>query len=245
MMISAHPPGSGQAGDGLLIRAAARLAGACLLCGATAKEALCQGCAAQIEPLPPSCCPVCALPLPASAGSVPCGRCLATPPHFDTTLAACVYGFPLDRLVQMLKFGHRLAAARFLAALLLRGSRPAGDCLMAVPLSEGRLRQRGFNQAIEIARPCARALGLPLLLDDGLRVRDTVPQSELPWQARRKNIRHAFEYRGDLTGRSVIVVDDVMTTGATLDELAATLKKAGARRVSNWVVARTPALKDQ
>lgn len=242
-MISATPT-AGSGGDSLLQRALARIAGACLLCGDTTRTSLCQGCAAQIRRLPQPACPICALPLPSVSAPVICGRCLGSPPHFDATFAACVYEFPLDRLIQMLKFSHRLAAAPFLASRLVGAGPPAGDCLIPVPLSQARLRSRGFNQAVEIARPAARVLGLPLLLDDCLRVRDTVPQSDLPWQARRKNIRHAFECRRDLSGRSVIVVDDVMTTGATLDEFAATLKRAGAARVSNWVVARTPAPKE-
>jgi len=108
-----------------------------------------------------------------------------------------------------------------------------------VPLSRQRLRERGFNQALEIARPLARALGLPLDTTGLVRERDTLPQSRLPWRARQGNVRYAFTCRRDLTGLTVIVVDDVMTSGATLEAVARTLKAHGARRVVNWVAART------
>ena len=208
----------------------------CLLCGAAGADGLlCPACAAEL-PRPPACgCPVCGEALPA-AGL--CGACLKAAPAFDATLAAFRYGFPLDKLVQALKYGHRLAIADFLATAMLAGPRPDGDLVVPLPLSRQRLRQRGFNQAAEIARPLARALGLPLALDGCTRTLDTPPQATLPWQARHKNVRHAFECALDLAGKSVIVVDDVMTSGATLAEFARVLKIHGAVRVTNWVAAR-------
>ena len=181
-------------------------------------------------------CAICALPTP--SGEI-CGECLKHAPHFDRTFCALVYSFPVDRLVQSLKYNHRLAVADFLAARMLEAAMPEGDLLMPVPVSALRLRERGFNQAVEVARPLARRLRLPLAMDGCLRTTDTAPQTSLPWQERRKNVRHAFECRVDLCGRHIIVVDDVMTTGATLDELAETLKKHGAASVTNWVAART------
>ena len=180
-------------------------------------------------------CPVCA---EASPGGNLCGTCLKDMPHFDATFAPFAYAFPLDKLVQALKYQHRLAVAAFLADAMLAGARPDGDLIVPLPLSAGRLRERGFNQAVEIARPLARALGLPLQLDGFTRRLDAAPQATLPWKERRRNVRHAFECALDLTGQSIIVVDDVMTTGATLDEFARTLKDHGALRVTNWVVAR-------
>jgi ComF family protein len=159
-------------------------------------------------------------------------------PAFDSTLVALRYAFPIDRLVQGLKFGRRLAIADFFAACMLDGAPPEGDFIMPVPLSRERLRGRGFNQALEIARPLSRALSLPLDTTSLARVRDTPPQSLLPWRARRGNVRRVFECDADLTGKTVIVVDDVMTTGATLDAVARTLKDHGAAHVVNWVAAR-------
>lgn len=209
----------------------------CLLCAQPeAGDLLCAPCRASLPMLPGTGCPVCALPTP---GGETCGGCLHQPPNFDGTSAPLVYGFPLDRLIQALKYSHRLAIADLLARSMLDHGMPDGDLLLPVPLSAARLRERGFNQAAEIARPLARRLRLPLVVDAVLRTGDTAPQASLPWKERRKNIRRAFECRTDLTGQRVIVVDDVMTTGATLDELARTLKAHGASRVTNWVAART------
>jgi ComF family protein len=180
------------------------------------------------------------LPTP---GSSVCGACLKKPPHFDATRAVFRYDFPLDRLIQSLKYAHRLACAGFLGRSLARVTLPfRPDLIVPVPLSSARLAERGFNQALEIARPLVRALDAPVELTRIHRRRDTTPQANLPWKERAKNVRHAFECEVDLTGLEVLVVDDVMTTGATLDELARTLKAHGAAQVSNLVVAR--ALRD-
>jgi ComF family protein len=212
----------------------------CLLCGAaTGSSLLCAGCTDGLPTLAAPRCPVCAAP--AAHGNT-CGACLKSAPAYDATVAVWRYSFPVDRLVQALKFEHRLALAGFFAAAMRAGPLPAGDLLMPVPLSAGRLRERGFNQAAEIGRPLARSLGIPMNVEDCSRTADTLPQTSLPWKERRRNVKNAFECRADLTGKSVIVVDDVMTTGATLDELARTLKRHGAAKVTNWVVAR--ALRD-
>lgn len=209
----------------------------CLLCGAQdATAPVCAACAADLPRLPPALCPVCA---EASPKGAVCGQCLRSPPHFDASLSAFRYAFPVDSLVHSLKYGHRLAIADFFAqALCGVGPLPAADLIVPLPLSPRRLAERGFNQAVEIARPLARAQGLSLLLDGCTRPRETAPQARLPWKARRDNIRHAFECAADLTGKSIIVVDDVMTTGSTLDEFARTLKAHGAARVTNLVAVR-------
>jgi ComF family protein len=212
----------------------------CLLCGDVAGEALlCSACVGDLPALPGQRCPTCA---ESSPGGAECGACLAEPRHFDATVAAFRYHFPVDRLVQSLKYSRRTATADFLARTMLAGPQPAGDVIIPLPLHPLRLCERGFNQSVEIARPLANALRLPLELDGCRRNRDTAPQASLPWKARRGNIRHAFDCCIDLAGKSVIVVDDVMTTGATLDEFARVLKAHGAARVTNWVAAR--ALRD-
>ena len=213
----------------------------CFLCAAPAGDRLlCAACVAGLPRLTPERCPVCALPTP---GSAVCGACLKQAPHFDATRAVFRYEFPLDRLIQSLKYAHRLAGADFLGRELAQSPVPfQPDLILPVPLSPARLAERGFNQAVELARPLARALGVSLETSRVHRRRDTAPQASLPWKERKQNIRHAFECELDLTGKTVLVVDDVMTTGATLDELARTLKAHGAAQVSNLVVAR--ALRD-
>jgi ComF family protein len=141
--------------------------------------------------------------------------------------------------VQAIKFSGRLALVNQLAdALALRiGTRP--DYIVAMPLHVLRLRERGFNQSQLLAQRLARTLGIPLLPHACKRSRNTTPQSLLPWQDRGKNMRGAFTCSADLSGKHIAIVDDVMTTGATIEELAKTLRLKGAIKVSAWVLART------
>ena len=210
--------------------------GDCLLCGEeSGPELLCAACAAELPALAEHC-PQCALP--SRAGAV-CGSCLDRPPHYDRTLALWRYEFPCDRLVQALKYRARLALSGFFARSLASRPLPEVDLIVPMPLHPKRLAERGFNQALEIARGLARRLGRPIEPRGALRVKDTPPQTRLPYEERAKNVRGAFLCKLDLSGASVAVVDDVMTTGATLNELARALKRAGATRVENFVIART------
>jgi len=213
--------------------------GNCFLCRGAAAGVLCAACDADLPRLAGPRCPRCALDSP--RGAI-CGRCLSDPPHYDATVAALAYEFPADALVHSLKFRGELALAEYLAGILGRCiaqedvREQSVDSVVPVPLSADRLRERGFNQAVEIARPLARRA---LDLDLCVRERDTPAQMDLPYAERRRNVRGAFRCTRALLGARVAVVDDVMTTGATLDEIAQALKKAGAARVVNWVVART------
>lgn len=213
----------------------------CLLCGSASEAALCAGCSADLPRLEAPCCPVCAAPLAQEAPL--CAACLKAPPAFAATHAALRYAYPIERLVQELKFGgrqpsHRLASVDFFAGLMLACPPGEGEIMMPVPLAPARLAERGFNQALELARPLAAALRLPLDVASLARERDAVPQSRLPWHVRARNVRGAFACRADLTGKTVVVIDDVMTSGATLDAVARVLKDHGARRIVNWVAAR-------
>ncbi len=210
----------------------------CFVCGRESACALvCEVCERDLPPLGPAC-PVCAVP---TADGACCGECLRSPPAFDATRALFSYGFPLDRMVKALKYRYRLAVAHDFAERLARSGPPAGiDVLLPMPLHVQRLSERGFNQAVEIARPLARAWGLPLELARVVREVAAPPQASLPWTQRKTNMRGVFRCRGRFDGATVLVIDDVMTTGATLDELAGTLKRYGACRVENLVVARTP-----
>ncbi|WP_245253674.1 ComF family protein [Paraburkholderia sp. LEh10] len=195
-------------------------------------------------------CTVCAVPLSgfrrASVMRYRCGDCISAPPAFDATVALADYRAPLDALAVGLKFRARLALAHEFARRLASSAmdaldeRDCPDVVAPVPLSARRLVERGYNQAWEIARPCAKALGIRSDATLVRRVIDTAPQSKLDLAARRQNVGRAFEVARPVRGLHVAIVDDVMTTGATLDALARTLKAAGARRVTNLVALRTP-----
>jgi len=177
-----------------------------------------------------------------------CGACRRRPPPFDATFAIWRYAYPVDRLVQALKFHGKLALAPFFAgALRFLVERPISaqvDILIPMSLHPKRLTERGFNQAAEIARYLTASTGAgqtsPQIASRAAsRVRPTLAQAQLPLDRRAGNVRGAFVCGTDLKGARVAVVDDVMTTGATLAELAKVLKRAGATHVENWVVART------
>lgn len=215
------------------------LPGMCVLCASrAARSNLCERCRDDLPYLPRERCPRCAA---ATHGAMVCGACLAHPPAFDQVIAPCVYADPLDRLIQSFKYSGHLAIAPLLADVMLAeipvDSSP--DLVVAMPLSAERLRERGFNQSLEIARLIAAARNLPLNIDACRRVLHTAPQSALAWDERAKNIRGAFVCMEDVHGRSVAVVDDVLTTGATLNELARVLRQCGATQVTGWVAART------
>ena len=217
----------------------------CLLCGAAGADArdLCAGCAGDLA-LNVVCCPRCALPLATPAPL--CGECLAHEPPFAAAWAPFVYAHPLDLLETRFKFGRDLAAGRVLADLILERAgidapvHPA--LLIAIPLHRARLRERGYNQALELARPLARALGIPLRHDLLVRDKATPPQTGLDAAARRRNLRGAFALAPDANlPAHVALFDDVMTTGATLREAARILRRGGAERVDVWALARAPA----
>ena len=209
----------------------------CILCGTFSSNGVwCQSCDADLPRLGKAHCPVCGLP---THNGVICGKCLKRAPSFDATSSAFAYAFPVDKLVQAIKFSGRLALVNQLAdALALRiVNRP--DFIISMPLHPIRLRERGFNQSQLLAQRLAKNLGISLLTDVCKRTRNTNPQSVLPWQERGKNVHNAFICTADLSGKHIAVVDDVMTTGTTIEELARTLRGKGAIKVSAWVLART------
>ena len=209
----------------------------CVLCDAPVRhERICTGCSAELPRMPPGRCTVCAVPL--ASGAV-CGACQHKPPAFERVWAAFAYDFPVDALIHAFKYGRRLALAPVLGEMLAGCTAPEADALMPMPLSPQRLYERGFNQALEIARVLSRRYRLPLEATWCRKVIETAPQASLPWKERAKNVRRAFVCDAPVTGLRIAVVDDVLTTGATLNELARVLLKAGAASVTGWVVART------
>jgi ComF family protein len=216
----------------------------CLLCGRDGgrERDLCDACAADLL-RNTACCPRCALPLAAPAPL--CGECLQHPPRFTVAVAPFVYASPLDQLVTRLKFGRNLAAGRVLSELWIEALHTAPPeqpaALIPVPLHPARLRERGYNQALELARPLAKARGIVLHEDLLVRTRATSAQSNLDAVERRRNLRGAFNVVAkSALPAHVAVIDDVMTTGATLHECARTLMQAGVERVDVWALARAP-----
>ena len=213
----------------------------CTLCGVRSREILCAPCNRDLPFREAAGCPRC------SAQGVTeqlCGACLSNPPHFDETVSAFHYAYPLDRLVQAYKFSANLALLPLFADALNRAIRAVGavtagpDVVIPLPLAPKRLAERGFNQSSLLGERLSDTLGIRFEPRGMLRVRETPPQAGLSREARLKNVRGAFDCAGRLDGMRVAVVDDVMTTGATLSEAAQALKKAGAVHVSAWVIAR-------
>ncbi|MEE8211057.1 MAG: ComF family protein [Acidiferrobacterales bacterium] len=218
--------------------------GNCLLCAAhvLTDTDFCADCDAALPRLTATC-PRCAAPMVEGGMSVqPCGQCQQRTPAFARTLAMFQYAPPIDRLLQGLKYYRRLELARFLGrrlAAFVEGHAVANvDRIVPVPLHSTRLRERGYNQSLEIARPLARRLGIPLDYESVRRERATEPQTGLPHKARQRNVRGAFSASDALAGLRVALVDDVMTTGHTVNTLARCVRQAGAKAVEIWVVAR-------
>lgn len=219
----------------------------CIACGLTADEDsgrdLCLPCHAAL-PWNSSACKGCALPLPVDEGGSRCGSCQATTSPLEQVTASFAYAAPLDRLLPMFKFHQSMAAGRLLSGLMaetLKGAASAnpGASLVPIPLHRRRLRQRGYDQALELARPLAKRLAMPLRADVLIRPKTTNAQSRLDKSARRGNLSGAFKVHPRCSvPPHVILIDDVMTTGATLEAAAVALRRAGVARVDAWVCAR-------
>ena len=238
---------AGQYIEPMLLADLARrhLQGQCEVCRQWTPGALCADCIARhAAPVPR--CARCGLRT--GLATPACGACLRNPPPFLDTVCVADYGHPWDALIGAFKFHHRpelaVALADRLVTAVRAAARPAPDMVLPVPLSPGRLAERGYNQAWELARHTARALQLPADATLLQRPVDTAHQAELNRAERQRNLEAAFmvdpRRRAEVAGRRVALVDDVMTTGATLREASATLLRAGAAAVRLWVVARTP-----
>ena len=221
----------------------------CALCQSQSDEIVCHACHAAYFSSQPARCTQCAQLMPPDAKTTHCGDCLQNPPAFDQTVVVCDYAAPMDQLVLALKFGHQPGLAPWFArmqrdAILRDAGHTLPQILCAVPLSQARLQERGFNQAHEISRYLSPHLGIPYRTRALQRVRNTLQQSGLKPHDRMTNIRNAFtpaaDFVPDIRNAHIGVVDDVITTGLTLHEIATMLKRFGARQVTNYVFARTP-----
>lgn len=221
----------------------------CVLCGqvdAAGQRDLCTDCVKDL-PSNETACVVCAEPLETAMQGLTCGACLQRRPRFDVCIAPYVYAYPLDHMVRNLKYAGAVTHGRVLGELLAtyvsaKGADEWPQALMPVPLAARRYRARGYNQAIVLAEFLHRRLSIPLHTDVLVRTRETLEQAGLDQRARRRNIRGAFSIVRAIPANHVAIIDDVVTTGSTANEVARVLKRAGVKRVDVWAVARASRL---
>lgn len=214
----------------------------CTLCGDPGYHDLdlCRACDAALPRIRRAC-PTCGLPLAPAARPSLCGRCLRHPPRYHARLVAPYrYADPLAPLIQRMKFSQDLGLANLLGGLLARrvARAPRPDWLVPVPLHRARLRERGYNQSLEIARMVGRRLDLPLWPKAAQRIRATQPQTTLERRERRTNVRGAFAAAPAVAGARLALIDDVVSTGHTIEALTRVLCEAGAAEIQVWAVAR-------
>lgn len=225
----------------------------CVLCGSlvSGSISLCEGCRDDL-PIVEHACKTCALPMEYDAKSNVCGQCIGQNPSADYAINLFHYENPIDYLIAQMKFQQQLSAAAVLADLFknhletLKNNRMENsqfdhgmpDAILAMPLHSKRLAKRGFNQSLEIIKPAAKSLGIPILLDLVSRSKHTKAQSNLNKQQRIKNVSGCFTLLAKPNYSHIVIVDDVVTTGASTNELAKLLKKSGVAKVGVWSLAR-------
>jgi ComF family protein len=214
----------------------------CILCGGIGQGIdvdLCAPCEADL-PFNAVHCGICSAPLATSALST-CGACLRRPPLFDASCIPFRFAYPIDHMVRRLKYGGVIAMGRVLGESFSRRTMLSGtapELLLPVPLAQRRFRERGYNQAIVLAEHISMNARVALRTDLLVRTRETQVQAGLDQRARRRNIHDAFEVVAPLPATHVAILDDVVTTGSTVNELARMLKQAGVKRVDVWAIAR-------
>ena len=219
----------------------------CLLCLSPTnnKHLLCTGCEADLTKNRFHCI-ICANPFSASGAnerSLICGRCLKNPPAYTTSVIPHLYTSPLKQLISQLKFHGNLTFAELLSQNFINALKPRGenkpDCIIPVPLHRQRLQERGFNQALELARIIAPRLNIPLDYSLCQRAKSTPYQSGLTAKQRKQNLKNAFNITRPHAYKHVVIFDDVVTTGTTVNELAKQLKRSGVEIIEVWAIART------
>lgn len=212
----------------------------CCLCGANSMYlAICPACWRDLPQLNPAqTCSRCARP---TTQPTVCGRCLSQPPAYDRVIAGFAYAEPMSQLISQLKFRGKIQLARLFGELLANRAAYENskvEALLPVPLHRYRLGQRGYNQALEIARPLSRAHGLPIIHSSVSRQRNTLPQSDQSGSSRWRNVHGAFALHQAPRAKAVAIIDDVMTSGHTVNEIALLLRQAGVNWIEVWCVAR-------
>lgn len=206
---------------------------------------LCHDCLLLFKPLE-SACLLCALPFSLQPANTLCGNCIKSPPTFNRVMALWRYEGIVPHFVGQLKYHQKLIHAKIIGSLLQAAllktveHKPLPELIIPVPLHPNRLKTRGFNQALEIAKPIARALSIPLMVKGCERIRDTPEQSQLPLSQRARNLKNAFLITRPIKEKHIAIVDDVVTTTHTVNALATALKAAGAHHIEIWCAARTP-----
>lgn len=218
-----------------------RLPSICTLCNQLHKNsfAICSACVEYIKPLGFAC-RSCAYPLP-DEGYMLCGQCIKQPPAFDNALVHYIFEEPLRSLLHQFKYYNGLYLTSFLGQLMLQAAQEqmlTAECLIPVPMHPRRLKQRGFNQAVVLTKFLARKLSLPYDLTRCQKIINTAPQASLNSEQRKKNLRNAFRVTA-LPYQHVVLIDDLLTTGSTANELARSIKNTGVKRVDVWCCART------
>jgi len=226
----------------------------CILCRQTVRIAalnpnieVCRDCY-KILPHNDNSCARCALPLPVDVGNQPsCGRCIKKTPSYDYSRSVFRYEGDIINLIHQLKFGEKISYARSIGEILLASfeselleKHGVPDCIIPVPIHDKRLRGRGYNQSIEIARVMAKKLEMPIAYDAVVKKHSTLAQSGLNAKERQRNIKNAFDVINVENYKHVLIVDDVVTTGSTVNEIAKALKKNGVDRVGVLSIARAP-----
>jgi ComF family protein len=213
--------------------------GSCFFCQAITNSAWCDGCEADLL-FDSQRCPVCARN---TGNSLVCGSCLNQPPSYLSTVVLFNYKYPIKELIKNFKFNKQPMLSKVFAYYLsdkLRQKKALlPHTLVPVPLHKTRQTERGFNQSLELAKKLSPLLNCPLNTSLCSRIINTSPQSSLPMKTRRKNVRGAFSLTGEHMPKHIAIIDDVITTGSTANELATLFKKAGCERIDIWAIART------
>lgn len=218
----------------------------CVCCDANVKGDLdlCDDCKTEL-PWNNNYCLRCAISLPKESSATICGPCLQHPPIYQHTSALFSYQYPIDNFITKLKFQQQLVYARLLSELFIErfaNKIAMPDCVIPVPLHTQRLRERGFNQALEIVKPIAKKFNIHVDFRSWQRVRATHAQSDLPSKQRAANVKDAFALKiKNFSAKHVVIFDDVVTTGHTISELSKALKASGVERIDVWCCAKTNA----
>lgn len=215
----------------------------CVICFSKGlKYGLCNNCKNLLKTDQPVCIQ-CSNYLLAADNATICGACLKNPPYFDSTLSVGIYAAHLKKMITEFKFHEKLYLYRIFSHLLVekiqQQSNPLPECIIPVALHRYRLQERGFNQALEIAKGVAKALNISIDYSCCKRIKYTLPQSSIPAKERQQNVKHAFILTREINYKHIAIIDDVVTTGSTVNELSRIFKKAGVKKIDIWCIART------